>query len=105
MFFLFYLTNYFTPIFAGLILLLLLLNVLAFSTSSLKLKTLGRITVVFHKSSSPLRSSAIMKDKITNSLKPSLTNRLSEVGYWELNEMPGNASYRLLQVSHKFLNF
>ena len=33
--------------------------------------------------------SAIMKGKITNSLNPPLTKRPSDVGYWELNEMPG----------------
>ena len=35
----------------------------------------------------PLRSSAIMKGKITNTLKPPLTKWPSEVGYCELNEM------------------
>ena len=48
-----------------LLLLLLLLNVTAFAISELKLKTFVRITVVGHKSSSPLRSSAVRKDKIT----------------------------------------
>ena len=31
-----------------------------------------------------------MKNEITNSLKPPLTKRLSEVGYWKLNEIPGS---------------
>ena len=73
-----------------LLLLSLLLNVIAFAISLLKLKTFVQITVVVNKSSSPLKSSAIMKGAITNSLKPPLTKRLSEVGYWELNEMPGS---------------
>ena len=50
--------------------------------------TFVRITVIVHQSSCPLRKSAIMKGKITNSLKPPLTNRLCEVGYWEQNEIP-----------------
>ena len=32
-----------------------------------------------------------MKGKITDSLKPSLTKKPSEVGYWKLNEMPGSS--------------
>ena len=44
-----------------------------------------------------------MKGKITYSLKPSLTKRPSEVGYWELNEMPGSAE--CLIQKHQFLNF
>ena len=71
-------------------LLLLLLNVITFAISQLKLKTFVRITIVVHKSSSPLRSSVIMKGKITNSLRPPLTKRPSEVGYCELNEMLGS---------------
>ena len=55
-----------------LFLLLLLLNVIAFPISELKLQTFVRTTVVVHKSSSPLRSSAIMKGKIANSYKPPL---------------------------------
>ena len=53
-----------------------------------------------------------MKGKITNSLKPPLTKRAFEVGYWKLNEMPGSGgclkqktTYRILRVSHKPLNF
>ena len=54
-----------------------------------------------------------MKGKLTNSLKPPLTKRPSEVGYWELNEMTGSGGtlrqkklkVRLLKVSHKFWNF
>ena len=46
-----------------LILLLLLLNVIAFPISQLKLKTFARIILVVHKSSCPLKSSAIMKVK------------------------------------------
>ena len=49
------------------------------------------MTVVVHKSSSPLRSSAIMRGKLTNSLKPPLTKRTSDIGYWKLNEMPGSS--------------
>ena len=67
----------------------MLLNVFALAISQLKLKSFVRITEALHRSSSPLRSSAIVKGEITSSLKPSLTKRSSEVGYWELNEMPG----------------
>ena len=75
-------------------------------------KNLVGTTVVVHKGSFPLRSSAIIKVKITNSLKPPLTKRPCEVGYWELNEMLGSGGclrqkkpYRLLKVNHKFMNF
>ena len=61
-----------------LLLLLLLLNVIAFAISQLKLRTFVRITVVVHMSSYPLRSSAIMKGKMTNNLQPPLTKRPSE---------------------------
>ena len=67
-----------------------LVNVIAFSIFQLKLKTFVRITVAVHKSSSPLRSSGIMKGKVTSSLKPPLTKNSSEVGYWKLNKMPGS---------------
>ena len=77
-----------------------------------KTQNLVKITVVVHKSSSPLRSSTIMEGKIINSLKPPLTKRASEEGYCKLNEIPGSGgclrqkkTYRLLKVSHKFLNF
>ena len=53
-----------------------------------KTQNLVKITVVVHKSSSPLRSSTIMEGKIINSLKPPLTKRASEEGYCKLNEMP-----------------
>ena len=53
-----------------------------------------------------------MEGKIINSLKPPLTKRASEEGYCKLNEIPGSGgclrqkkTYRLLKVSHKFLNF
>ena len=42
-----------------------------------------RIAVTVHKSRSPL----------TESLKPQLTKRPSEVGYWELNGIPGSGEY------------
>ena len=45
------------------------------------------MNVKVHKSSSPLTFSAIIKRKITISLKPALTKRPSGVGYWELNEI------------------
>ena len=44
-----------------------------------------------------------MKGKITYSLKPPLTKRPSEVGYWKLNEMPGSSA--CLRQKHQFLNF
>ena len=44
-----------------------------------------------------------MKDKITDSLKPPLTKRPSELGYWKLNEMPGSGE--CLKQKHKLLNF
>ena len=53
------------------------------------LKTSVRITVVY-KSISPLTSTKIMKNKINNTFKAPLTKRFSEVGYWELNEVPGS---------------
>ena len=92
------------------------INVIAFAIFQLKPKTFVRTTVVVHKSSSRLSSSAIMKGKIINSLNPPLMKRPSEVGYWELIEMPESRvgwgrclrqkkTYRLLKVSHKFLNF
>ena len=52
-----------------LLLLLLLYNVIAFAFSELKLQTFVRPTAVVQKISTPLRSSTIMKGKITNSLK------------------------------------
>ena len=52
-----------------------------------------RIAVIVHKSRSPLKLSSIMKGKITESLKPQLTKRPSEVGYWELNGIPGSGEY------------
>ena len=55
-----------------LILLLLLLNVITFAISWLKLQIFVRTTVVVHKSSSPLRLSAVMKGEKTNCLKPPL---------------------------------
>ena len=44
-----------------------------------------------------------MKDEITDSLKPPLMKRSSDIGYWKLNEMP--ASNECLRRKHKFLNF
>ena len=55
-----------------LLLLLLLLNVIAFEISQLKIQNFVRTTLAVHNRSSPLRSSAIMKGKITNSSKPPL---------------------------------
>ena len=52
-----------------------------------------------------------MKGKRTNSLKPPLTKSPSEIGYWELNEVPRSGGclrqkpYMLPKVSYKFLNF
>ena len=40
--------------------------------------------ITFHKSRS------IMKGKISNSLKPPLTKRTSEIDYWKLNDIPGS---------------
>ena len=40
--------------------------------------------ITFHKSRS------IMKGKISNSLKPPLTKRTSEIDYWNLNDIPGS---------------
>ena len=51
---------------------MLLINVIAFAISELKPQTFVRTIVAVQKRSSPLRSSAIIKGKITNSLKPSL---------------------------------
>ena len=45
----------------------------------------------------------MMKGKITDSLKPPLTKKPSEVGYWKLNEMPGKSE--CLGQKHQFLNF
>ena len=45
----------------------------------------------------------MMKGKITDSLKPSLMKRSSEVGCWKLNELPGSGEY--LRQKHHFLNF
>ena len=42
-----------------------------------------------------------MKGKITDSLKPPLTRRPFEVGYWKLNEMPGGGVW--LRQKHQFL--
>ena len=90
----------------------MLLIVIVFAIFKLKLKAFVRIAVVVPNSRSPLRRSAIMKGKITNSLKPPLTKRLFKVGYWKLNEISGSGGClrqkrtdRLLKVSHKFLNF
>ena len=44
-----------------------------------------------------------MKSKITDSLKPTLMKRHSQVGYWKLNEMPGSGEF--LRQKHQFLNF
>ena len=44
-----------------------------------------------------------MKGEITFSLKPPLTKRLSVVGYWKVNEMPG--SNKGLRQKYKLLNF
>ena len=44
-----------------------------------------------------------MKGKITDSLKPPLTKRPSERGYWKLNEMLGSGE--CLRQKHQFLNF
>ena len=44
-----------------------------------------------------------MKGEITFSLKPPLTKRLSVVGYWKVNEMPG--SNKCLRQKYKLLNF
>ena len=43
-----------------------------------------------------------MKGKITGTLKPPLTNRHSELGYWKLNEML--ESGECLRQKHQFLN-
>ena len=57
----------------------------------------------------PLRSSAVIKGGINDSLKAPLTKRPSEVGYWmRCHEVVGvwdKKTYRLLNVNHKFLNF
>ena len=45
----------------------------------------------------------IIKGKITDSLKPPLTKRLSEVSYWKLNEMPGSSECP--KQKHQFLSF
>ena len=52
-----------------------------------------------------LRESAIMKGKITNSLKPPLMKRPSEAGYWELNEMPGSGGCLRQKKTRKVINF
>ena len=75
-----------------LLLLLLLITVIAVAVSELKLNN--------HRSSSPkvapllhlhsYASLAIMKDKITDSLKAPLTKRPSAVGYRKLNKIPGS---------------
>ena len=95
-----------------LLLLLLLLNVIAFAISQLKIKAFVRITVVVHKSCSPLRLSSIMKGKVTNSLKPPLTKSSSvrPLGTeWDARKRrlfeTKKTTYRLLKVNHKFLNF
>ena len=44
-----------------------------------------------------------MKGKITDSLKPQLMKRSSEVAYWKLNEMP--ESSECLRQKYQFLNF
>ena len=44
-----------------------------------------------------------MKNEITNSLKPPLTKRLSEVGYWKLNEIPGSGE--CLRQKNQLLDF
>ena len=48
-----------------------------------------KATITFHKS----RWSAIMKGKITNSLKPPLTKRPFEVCCWTLNDMPESGGW------------
>ena len=45
----------------------------------------------------------IIKNKITESLKPPLMKRLSDIGYWKLNEMPGSSE--CLRQKHGFFNF
>ena len=71
-----------------LLLMLLLLNIIAFANSLLKLKTFVRITVVVHESGCLLRLSAIMKRKRKrNNLNSPLSKRPSEISFWELNEM------------------
>ena len=40
-----------------------------------------------------------MEGKITDTLKPLLTKRSSEVGYWKLNEMPGRGECLRQKVS------
>ena len=93
--------------------------VTVFAISELKLKTFVRITVVVQKSSSPLRSSAIIIGKITNSLKPRLkkkpfefetkkkTYRLLKLSHklLKLSHKFLKLSHKLLKLSHKFLNF
>ena len=44
-----------------------------------------------------------MKGKISYSLKPPLTKRPSEVGYWKLNQIPGSGE--CLRQKHQFLIF
>ena len=44
-----------------------------------------------------------MKGKKTDSLKPSLMKRSSEVGCWKLNELPGSGEN--LRQKHQLLNF
>ena len=45
----------------------------------------------------------IMQGKVTDSLKPWLTKKTVEVGYWKLNEM--SESGECLRQKHQFLNF
>ena len=52
-----------------------------------------------------LRESAIMKVKITNSLKPPLMKRPSETGYWELNEIPGCGGCLRQKKTRELINF
>ena len=67
-----------------------------------------RTTVVFHNSSFPLRSPAITKGKITNTLKPLLTKDLpgQATGKFKIcQDMVGvsdKKTHSLLKVSHEF---
>ena len=45
----------------------------------------------------------IVKDKITDSLKPPLMKRPPDIDYWKLKEMPGSSE--CLRQKHEFLNF
>ena len=80
-------------IFTVCLILLLLLFFHCFYNFLAKTQNLLRVSVVVHTSSPPWKSSAIMKGKATDSLKPPLTKRPSDVVYWELNEMSGSGGY------------